>query len=84
MKNQPVAIRLPIAFTLLLGMLLSLNLHAQDDDVHIIIHLRGVYETNISLLGQTPAGTFKPVTEVPGLKNGQKATISVARDRLSG
>ena len=51
-------------FTILSGLTSSLNLSAQARDVNITIHLRGVYESGISLLALSPSQTFKPIFEV--------------------
>jgi len=59
------------------------TLYARLPDVIITIHLRGVYESKISLLGLT-SKTFKPVTEVQGIKNGETTTITVAGAILPG
>lgn len=61
----------------------SVYLSAQTREVSITIHLRGVYESKISLLGLS-SRTYKPVTEVPGIKNGQTIKINVAKASLPG
>ncbi len=57
-------------------------LWAQDHNV--IIHVRGVYETDVSILALTANGTFKPFTSLKGLKNGETATLRVPADKLPG
>ncbi|MCX6277951.1 MAG: thioredoxin family protein [Bacteroidetes bacterium] len=57
---------------------------AQTRDVTITIHLRGVYESKISVLAMSGSRTFKPVNEVPGIKNGETAKISVLKENLPG
>lgn len=57
---------------------------AQLKDITLTLHLRGVYDSKISLLGLTPAGTFKPVLESPGIKNGETVSLSIPIDRLPG
>jgi len=52
-------------------------------DANITIHLRGVYESKISLLGLS-SRTFKPITEISGIKNGQTTKITVAKASLPG
>lgn len=52
-------------------------------DISITIHLRGVYESKISLLGLS-SRTFKPITEVQGIKDGQTTKITVAEALLPG
>ena len=65
------------------GLTSSFYLSAQTREVNITIHLRGVYESKISLLGLS-SRTFKPITEVTGIKNGQTAKIMVAKASLPG
>jgi thiol-disulfide isomerase/thioredoxin len=52
-------------------------------DIKITIHLRGVYESKISLLGLS-SRTFKPITEVPGIKNGETTQITIPKTSLPG
>jgi cytochrome oxidase Cu insertion factor (SCO1/SenC/PrrC family) len=61
-----------------------LSLWPQDGDISITIHLRGVYESKISLMALTPAGTFKPVKEVNGVKNGETTILAVEKKLLPG
>ncbi|MCX6270470.1 MAG: thioredoxin-like domain-containing protein [Bacteroidetes bacterium] len=57
---------------------------AQPNDVGITIHLRGVYESNISLLSLTGSKIFKPIAEVQGVKNGETTQILVSQENLPG
>jgi thioredoxin-related protein len=59
-------------------------LAAQADDVRITLHLRGVFESKISLMALTPAGTFKPIKEVSGIKNSDSSTLIVDKKYLPG
>jgi thiol-disulfide isomerase/thioredoxin len=70
--------------TVFLGLIPPSQLSAQARDVVITFHLRGIYESKISLLALSASGTFKPVTEVPGVKNGDTARLSVSREFLPG
>jgi len=73
---------LVIAF--LLSNAISVYSSAQSHDISVSIHIRGVYESKISLLGMTPAGTMKPFTDVPGVKNGETTKLLVPKDKLPG
>jgi hypothetical protein len=61
----------------------SLRSPAQPQDIEITIHLRGVYESKITLLGLS-SKTFKPITEVNGIKNGETTKIIVTKASLPG
>jgi thioredoxin-related protein len=63
--------------------LAALHLSAQTRDVAITIHLRGVYDSKISLLGLS-SKIFTPITEVTGVKDGETTRISVPADKLPG
>lgn len=58
--------------------------HGQKRDVTITIHLRGVYESKISLLGMNNTRLYKPILEVSGIMNGQTTTLVVPKDQLPG
>ncbi|MCX6234149.1 MAG: thioredoxin-like domain-containing protein [Bacteroidetes bacterium] len=74
---------LPV-ITVLLGLSLPFNLYAQVRDVAITIHLRGVYDSKISLLALSVSQTFKPIAEVQGIKNGETTKLSVSKEYLPG
>ena len=73
---------IPVLFILLFGIFQS-NLQSQSKDVTITIHLRGVYDSKISLMGLSTK-IFKTVTEVPGIKDGETTKIVVAKATLPG
>ncbi|MEI7897872.1 MAG: TlpA disulfide reductase family protein [bacterium] len=60
------------------------QLSAQNRDITINIHLRGVYESKISLLALSANKTFKPIIEVPGIKNGATTKLPVSKEYLPG
>jgi len=78
MRNK---LHLPV---FLLFLLLSWALVAQTQDSHIIIHLRGVYESKVNLLALTGGRTFKPILEVQGIKNGETTRLTVSNESLPG
>ena len=57
---------------------------AQTRDVKVTIHLRGVYESKITLMSLSVSRTSKTITEVPGIINGETAIITVSKDYLPG
>ncbi len=77
-------LRTVIYTTILLWLLLPLHLFSQTHDVNIIIHMRGVYESKVSLLALTGSGTFKPIYEVERVKNEESTLISVNDEYLPG
>ena len=70
--------------TVLIWLASLLHLSAQGKDITITIHLRGVYESKISLLALSTSKTFKPIVEVPGIKDGKTTIITVTKDHLPG
>lgn len=53
-------------------------------NITITIHLRGVYESKISVLPLAGVNALKPVAVVQAIKNGETATIQVSADNLPG
>jgi thiol-disulfide isomerase/thioredoxin len=60
------------------------RLSAQEKDITIKIHLRGVWESKISLLALTGPDAGKPIAELPSVKNGETAILTVTKDQLPG
>jgi thioredoxin-related protein len=77
-------INLLCILTLILLHVSTIHVNAQPRDINITIHLRGVYDSKISLLGLSASRTFKPITELPGIKDGETAKITVAKENLPG
>ncbi len=73
-----------LVITVLLALGFAFHLSAQTLDITITIHLRGVYESKISLLALTPSHTFKPILEVNGIKNGETTELLVTDNYLPG
>jgi thioredoxin-related protein len=84
MIKHIIAKRLMLIIILLSGLLSSLHLTAQSRDVALTIHLRGVYESKISLLAISKAQTYEPIIEVQGIKNGESTGLLVTKDHLPG
>ena len=61
-----------------------MKLGAQSNGVDVVIHLRGVDESKISLMALNEARLFKPIIEVDGIRNGEKTTLQVPRQYLPG
>jgi thioredoxin-related protein len=62
--------------------LFSESTRAQD--ATITIHLRGVYESKISLLPLSGSNTIKPVAVGESIKNGETTILQVSGDNLPG
>jgi hypothetical protein len=54
---------LRLVFTMLMLCIFPDNLISQTRDVTITIHLRGVYESKISILGLNNSSVFKPIVD---------------------
>jgi thiol-disulfide isomerase/thioredoxin len=80
LKNTAKATRLIVLHCFIV--LFSESTQAQD--VTINIHLRGVYESKISLLPLTGSNNIKPIAVVEMVKNGETTTIQVTKDILPG
>ncbi|MEI6900350.1 MAG: alkyl hydroperoxide reductase, partial [Bacteroidota bacterium] len=72
------------SITVLCFQLTSLILFAQNHEVGVTIHLRGVFESKISLLGLTGSGTFKPVKEVQAIRIGEATRLILPLEKLPG
>jgi thioredoxin-related protein len=66
------------------GLASPIHLSAQARDVSLTIHLRGVYESKISLLAISKSQTYEPIIEVQGIKNGESTRLLVTKDHLPG
>ena len=53
-------------------------------NVTLTIHLRGVNQSNISLLALTENGTFKPLIEINGVNGGATTALVVEKQYLPG
>jgi hypothetical protein len=60
------------------------HLAAQSPEVNLTIHLRGVFESKISLLGLSNTGTWKSILEVQGIKNQESAILRIDSAYLPG
>jgi thioredoxin-related protein len=56
----------------------------QAQDGALVIHIRSVYETKITLLPLTGPNALKPVLIVEGVKNGEIATLKFPDENLPG
>ncbi|MEI7829580.1 MAG: thioredoxin-like domain-containing protein [Prolixibacteraceae bacterium] len=64
--------------------LLPMQLFAQTGNVDLTIHIRGVYDSNITLLTLSDTRKYTSVKEIQGIKNGGKVTLSVPKEFLPG
>ncbi len=69
---------------ILVFLLTSFSLKAQQKDINIKIHVKGVYETNISLLPLAGDNALRPLIEKKYIKNGENCIINIPKDRLPG
>ena len=83
-KPKLARIKRIIAAVALLAFILPCYSYAQTGDVTITIHLRGVYDSKVSLLALSVSKTFKPIVEVPGVKDGETTKITITKDHLPG
>ena len=84
LKNWKESSGFTIVSTLFLAWVLTIRISAQVQDVSVTLHLRGVYESKISLLALSPNKTFKPIIEVQGIKNGATTRLTVSREYFPG
>jgi len=84
MNKQICRIEFILVLSVLPWLALPPDLFAQDREVTVNIHLRGVYESRISLLALSGSGTFKTIAEAPGVKNNETTRLSVNRESLPG
>jgi hypothetical protein len=76
-----------VLFILLLVHLFTLQslIASIGNDVTIIIHLRGVAESKVSLLGQSIGSrVFKPIVEVQSVTNGEMTKVLISNELLPG
>jgi len=62
--------------------LLLLPTAAFSQGVAIKLHIRGVYESKITLLPLIGTNALKPIVERAGIKNGETTILSVSKDIL--
>jgi hypothetical protein len=71
-------------FSISIFLIIPYTLWAQSKDINIIIHLRGVYQSKISLIPLSGRLVYKQIIEVQGLKNGETTKLSVNKENLPG
>jgi thioredoxin-related protein len=84
MNKHFTGIEFTIVFTVILGMASPFHLSAQARDIAVTVHLRGVYDSKISLLSLSGIKTAKSIAEVQGIKNGETTRLSVSKEYLPG
>ena len=62
--------------------LLAIGVNAQN--VNILIHLRRVHESKITLLPLSGSNTLKPIIVIDSIKNGGTSTLSIPPEELPG
>lgn len=73
-----------LIITVLLSQASTFYGRSQARNVAIAIHVRGIYDSKISLLALSGSKTFKPIAEVQGIKNGETIKLSVSEEYLPG
>lgn len=71
-------------YLLLIISCLSIDLNAQQKDVVIKIHLKGVYQTDISLIPTVGDNALRPIIEKKDIKFSEVCEIVIPNDRLPG
>ena len=70
--------------SVLIWIILVTQISAQTGDFSVIVHLRGIYKSKVSLLGRPDSKVFKSISEVQDVPGGETARISVSKDFLPG
>jgi hypothetical protein len=73
-----------IILPLILFLVIILTKWLPSDDTRIRIHMRGVFETKITLMPLTGKNSLKPIIERAGVRNGQTIVLEVEKDYLPG
>ncbi|ADQ79236.1 alkyl hydroperoxide reductase/ Thiol specific antioxidant/ Mal allergen [Paludibacter propionicigenes WB4] len=60
------------------------QLNAQTRDITITVHIRGVWNSKISLLALSGPNAGKPIAELSPVKSNESAIVTVAKDQLPG
>lgn len=80
LKNTAITTR----FIFILGIIVLLSEYTLAQDVSISIHLRGVYQSKISLLSLSESNTTNPIAIIDSIKNGATTSLQVSSDYLPG
>lgn len=84
MRKHLTSIKFSYFITILLGLSSPFILIAQIKDAYITIHLRGVYESKISLATISGGKKNESIIEVQGIKNGGSASLNISKELLPG
>ncbi len=84
MKHKLLFLNSIILFVALQLFVTPFNCFSQVKDITLTIHLRGVYESKISLLSMAGSKIYRPIIEKPGIKNGETTTLKVLKEYLPG
>jgi hypothetical protein len=82
-KYQHILYKAPIFILLQLASVLFME-SSIARDATMTIHLRGVYESKITLLALSGSNTLKPILVVDSIKNGSTSTLSIHSEELPG
>lgn len=64
--------------------LFLMPLYVSAKNVSLTIHIRGAYQSSVSLLSMTENGTFKPIVEINGIPCGSTAPLAIGKQYLPG
>jgi hypothetical protein len=84
LNEQFIALIAKLVIPVFIWFLPLFHASAQIQDVTITVHLRGISESKISLLGQSGSKVFKPITEIEGVTDHDTSRILVAKEFLPG
>lgn len=71
-------------FSEIVFLLFIYTVSAQNPNISVSIHLRGVYESRISLIPLSGSKQFKTISDVAGIKNNESIVLQVSQEFLPG
>jgi thioredoxin-related protein len=74
----------PTSLIVLLLLIIQFPLSAQTPDATLTIHLRGIYNSKISLILLAGSNSLRPIFIVDSIKNGETIMLKVPKDYLPG
>jgi len=84
MKKNSMKICCSFALLVILSLVVTFRAMAQGKSVTVTVHLRGVSESKLSILGLSGSKIYKPLVEVPVVANGEMAKLVVPAENLPG
>lgn len=84
MKVREIQYLLLLISFFLPGLVFTTIIHAQDKDITIKVHVRGVCESKISLLPLAGPNALNPIAGSPAVTSGETVTVNVPKNLLPG